>query len=139
MSIARLGDGAASVMAGAAGGKLAGHRAAVAHELARMSKPRKLPDLGDHAGGGHPADTAQALQGGHHGTNRLRGLVDRLIDRRIQTLDALFAVNQLVQILTEHDTERRLVERESLQPGAMRGAPCLDALRWPLPMAQQKL
>ena len=125
MRVAGLGDAPPLVLAGTAGRELARHRAAVAHQLARMREARELPDLGDHADGRHLAHAAQSLQRLHHRANLLRRRLHRLIDRGIQPLDALLAVQHLVQVLASTTLERRPLQPQSGQPRPMPRRPRL--------------
>jgi len=87
VGITRTGDPAPA--RARAGRVLAGHRAAIAHELARRGEAGQAADLGHDGGGAELGDSAQGLQGSDRRLEGWGGRRRGLIDRALQAAEAL--------------------------------------------------
>ena len=109
---------AAAVDPGTAG-MLAGHRAAVAHQLPGPAKARDLAEFGHDRGGRHLRDPAQRLQCGDHGPHRGGGRLHRLIKGGLEPREAVGHVFDLMEIVQERRLLRRFGKPDALHPQEM--------------------
>ncbi len=137
MGVAGFGDRAA--VDAAAARVLAGHGAAVAHELPRMREARQRTELTYDGRGGHLAHAAQTLQRTHDRLHRRRRGRDRAIQCRLESLKSRPGVVHFVDVISERRLLRRRTEGHGIEPAAMALGLRLHARRRSNAVAQQKL
>ena len=135
--IAGLGNAAAADPVTA--GVLAGHRAAVAHQLPGPAKARDLAEFGHDRGRRYLRDSAQRLQRGDHRPHRGRGRLHRRIQGRLEPCEAIGHVVDLVEIIQERRLLRRFGKPHALHPLEMPLSPAVDAGGRAPAVSQQKL
>ena len=137
VGIAGLGDPAAADPVTA--GVLAGHRAAVAHQLPGPAKARDLAQFGHDRGRGHLRDSTQGLQRGDHGSHRGGGRLHRLVQGGLEPREAIGHVFDLVEIIQERRLLRRFGKPDVLHPQEIPLGPAVDASGRAPAVSQQKL
>ena len=136
MCIAGLGNAATADPVAA--GMLAGHRAAIAHQLRGPGKTRDLAEFGHDRGRGHLRDPTQGLQRLDRNPHRC-GCLHRLVKRVLEPRQACGHMLDLVEIVPERRLVRRVGKPYALDPQEMPLGPGVHTGGPAPPVSQQKL